>query len=435
MNENRPVAGVEERAAQRYAELYGQSKGVLMLAVDLFFVVDAGQIGDDHLSLFQQAYEQMHAAVPMMDPELVAHVLQMDLGRPVADLFAEFDEAPIARGSIGQVHRAVLPDGRAVAVKIQYPGVAEVIRADLSNPELVVSIWRYLQAAARMKTPNPREMASEVAARIAEQIDYRHEAANITEFSRLFSGHPYLRIPEVIDGWCGDRVLTMTYLDGLDWELARDADQGLRDAWAEAIYRFFCGSYRHGSLFHADPHPDNLRFGSDGSIGIVDFGCVQTLSEFRRRHFAALPRAAMSGTKQDIARAMIEAGFVWHNPVVTPDDLHRWWQPLLSPLVNPQPVRFGGPDFLDLARMMLLMQDHPQLGDMYIPSEHMFAARLSVSFMSTLVALGAQLHARGCIDDMDGVAEPVTEMGRQHIAWVHRRGLPFGLDDHTAHLR
>ncbi|MCX8553811.1 AarF/ABC1/UbiB kinase family protein [Mycolicibacterium mucogenicum] len=374
----------------------------------------------------------MYAAVPMMAPELVACIVETDLGLPAAELFAEFEYAPIAFGSIGQVHRAVLHDGRAVAVKIQYPGVADVIRADMSNPELVVSIWRYLQAAARMKMPNSREIANEIAARIAEQIDYRHEAANITAFSRLFAGHPYLRIPEVIDGRCGERVLTMTYLDGLNLEQARQADQDLRDSWAEAIYRFFCGSYRHGSLFHGDPHPDNLRFGTDGSIGIVDFGCVQTLSEFRRRHFAALPRAAMSGTKQDIARAMIEAGFVWSNPDVTPDDLHRWWQPLLSPLVNEQPVQFGGPDFLDLARMMLLMHDHPQLGDMHVPSEHMFAGRLSVSFMSTLVALGARFHARGCIDDMDGVAEPITDMGRQHIAWVRRRGLPFGLDDHTA---
>lgn len=423
-----------ELAEQRYAELYRRAKGVLMMVTRMFCVVDAELIGADELLPYEQAYKQMCEAVPMMEPRLVTHIVQMELGRSVDELFAEFDEVPIAFGSICQVHRAVLHDGRAVAVKVQYPGVADVIRADLSNPELVVSIWRYLQAAARVKMPNPREIAYEIAARISEEIDYRHEATNVTAFSRLFDGHPCVRVPEIIEGWCGDRVLTMTYIDGLDWDQARQADQELRNTWGETIYRFFCGSYRHGSLVHGDPNPDNLRFGVDGSIGIVDFGCIQALSESRRRHLVALPRAAMSGTKHDIVRAMIEAGFTWNVSGVTADDVQLWWQPLMLPLVNPQPVDFGSADFRQIARTMMHIHDHPEMGDMRVPPEHIFASRLSVPWLAILVALGAEVHSRGCIDDMDGVAEPITALGRLHVAWVRRRGLPFGLNDRPAGL-
>ena len=215
-----------------------------MKAGQMLSMVDASAIGSGGFSPYQKALTRLQANAPPMDPALAQDVLQADLGRPADELFAEFTEQPMAAASIGQVHRAVLHDGREVAVKIQYPGAAEAIRDDLANTELLATFLRLLYSASgTAMRPDLRQMTREIAARISEEIDYRHEAANITAFSELYRDHPFIRIPEVIDEASGDRVLTMTYLDGMDWAAAQQADQELKNTWAEVIFRFVHGSY------------------------------------------------------------------------------------------------------------------------------------------------------------------------------------------------
>ena len=237
-----------QRTAQRYAELLGHSKGVLMKAAQIFSMVDAGAIGNGELSPYQKALTRLQADAPPMNPQLAKDVLHADIGRPAAEVFAEFSDEPMAAASIGQVHRAVLPDGRQVAVKIQYPGVLEAIRGDLANGELLTTFLSFATSISGSAIPDTRAATREIAARISEEVDYRHEAENITAFSDLYRGHAFIRVPEVISQACGDRVLTMTYLDGLDWAAAQHADQDLKNTWAEVIWRFAGGAYRHANL-------------------------------------------------------------------------------------------------------------------------------------------------------------------------------------------
>jgi predicted unusual protein kinase regulating ubiquinone biosynthesis (AarF/ABC1/UbiB family) len=105
--------------------------------------------------------------------------------------------------------------------------------------------------------PDPLVITREIAVRISEEVDYRHEASNIATFSALYRDHPFIRIPDLVREACGDHVLIMTYLDGMNWTEALQADQDLKNMWAEVIWRFVTGSYRHAYLFHADPHPGN----------------------------------------------------------------------------------------------------------------------------------------------------------------------------------
>lgn len=186
-----------------------------------------------------------------MDAALARQVVEDDLGRPISAMFASFTDEPMAAASIGQVHRAVLHDGRDAVVKIQYPGVAQAIRDDLSNTELLATMFRFAAGAASTLgtiLPDVAPIAAEISERISEEIDYRREAAHITAFSALWRDHPYVRVPELISAASGDRVLTMTYLDGLDWAAAQDADQSTKDTWSEVIARFVTGSYRHGHV-------------------------------------------------------------------------------------------------------------------------------------------------------------------------------------------
>jgi predicted unusual protein kinase regulating ubiquinone biosynthesis (AarF/ABC1/UbiB family) len=425
------VGRFHERTAERYTELLGHSKGVLMKAGQFFSMVDAAAVGSGELSPYQNALARLHTDAPPMDPRLAKEVLHDDLGRPLDAVFAKFSDEPMAAASIGQVHRALLHDGRQVAVKIQYPGAAEAIRDDLANTELLTTFFRFVASAAGGgMQADLRQMTQEITARIVEEIDYRHEAANITMFSKLYHGHPFIRVPEVIDEASGDRVLTMTYLDGLDWAAAQRADQDLKDSWGEVILRFATGSYRHANLLHADPHPGNYCFGLDGTVGFVDFGCVKVLPEHERRCFLLMFRAAVEGRKHDLHRLMAESGFLAADSGLAADDVYQWWAGLCHESLAPQPATYNEDTARRATRgLVAFSADHP-IRRMFVPDDFVFVNRLFLSINTICGALGATVHVRALAEDMDGLAEPITPLGKQHIAWVRRRGLPFGLEHH-----
>jgi predicted unusual protein kinase regulating ubiquinone biosynthesis (AarF/ABC1/UbiB family) len=425
------VERFHERTAERYADLLGHSKGVLMKAGQIFSMVDASFLGNGELSPYQAALTRLQADAPPMDPALAKEVLQADLGRPVDELFAEFTDEPMAAASIGQVHRAVLHDGRQVAVKIQYPGAAQAIRDDLANTELLDTFFRLAASASGTAMPDLRHATHEIAARIAEEIDYRHEAANVTAFGELYRDHPFIRVPEVINEASGDRVLTMTYLDGLDWAAAQHADQDVKDTWAEVIWRFSVGSYRHANLFNADPHPGNYRFGLDGTVGFVDFGCVKILPERTRRALVEVGRAVIDGRTRDIRDLMAELGYFADGFTLSGEEAHQWMAEIFYEVLVPQPVAFTE----DTARRAIhafidvRSPNHP-IRRVSSPDDLVFFTRINLGINTICATLRATVHLRSIMDDMDGVAEPITPLGKLHDAWARERGLPHGLEPH-----
>jgi predicted unusual protein kinase regulating ubiquinone biosynthesis (AarF/ABC1/UbiB family) len=418
-----------ERTAERYTELLGHSKGALMKIGQMMSMVDAQGLGTGGFAPYQQALIRLQADAPPMAPVLVHEVLDAELGSAVKQ-FADFTDEPIAAASIGQVHRAVLRDGRQVAVKIQYPGVAQAIRDDLANTELVTTFLRFAMSAAGL-TPDIRAVAREAKARISEEVDYRHEAATIAKFSELYRGHPFIRIPEVVPEASADRILTMTYLGGMDWAAAQQADQDLKNTWAEAILRFSYGNYRHANLLHADPHPGNYRFDPDGTVGFVDFGCVKVLPEGPRWRWVAMVRAAIEGRTTDLRDLMVQVGFLTTDSPLTGDELHQWWSELLyETVVLPQPVTFT-PETTErlIHGIAPLRADHP-VARMTVPEDFALTTRAQLAITNVCATLRATLPLRAISDDIDSVAEPITPLGKLHHAWVRERGLPGALDHH-----
>ncbi len=426
------VERFHERTAERYADLLGHSKGVLMKAGQLLSMIDTGCIGDGGLSPYQNAMTRLQSDAPPMDPDLAKQVVCTELGRSTDQLYEEFDDEPFAAASIGQVHRAVLPDGRQVAVKIQYPGVAEAIRADLANTELLATFLRVaVSVAGTGIQPSLRNATREIAARISEEVDYCREAANITAFHDLYRGHPFIRVPEVIAEASAERVLTMTYLPGLDWIDAVQAEQPLKDTWSEVIVRFVLGSYRHANLVHADPHCGNFRFAPDGTVGFLDFGCVKVLPEPQRRRFVQIARAVIEGRPKDLRELMFASGYFSADQWVTAEDLFDWSAQILHETRQPQPARYTR-DTSRRAIKSILDAGSPDhvARHMTIPEDYVFFARLTLNVASVCAELHATHYARSIYDDMDGVAEPVTALGEAHCEWVRRRRLPFGMDQH-----
>jgi predicted unusual protein kinase regulating ubiquinone biosynthesis (AarF/ABC1/UbiB family) len=420
-----------ERTAERYADLLGHSRGVLMKAGQLMSLLDTRALGTGGFQHYQTALTKLQADAPPMHPALVRDVLHTELGAAV-DHFDDFTDEPVAAASIGQVHRAVLRDGRHVAVKIQYPGVAQAIRDDLANTELIATFLRFATAASGM-TMDVRNVAREAAARISEEVDYRHEAATIGAFGDLYQGHPFIRIPDVVDELSGDRVLTMTFLDGMDWAAAQHADQDLRNIWAEVIMRFAYGNFRHANLLHADPHPGNYRFHVDGTVGFVDFGCVKVIPEVQRWRMAAMNRALQEGRKEDVRDIMVLAGYLTADSDLTAEDVYQWQAELLFETMasTPQPVTYTDASIDRVVRSLFDVRntDHP-VARMSVPDDYVFAARLQLAVSSVCAGLNATLPVRAIVTDFDGAGEPTTELGKLHHAWVRERGLPSALDHH-----
>jgi predicted unusual protein kinase regulating ubiquinone biosynthesis (AarF/ABC1/UbiB family) len=424
------VERFHERTAERYAEALGHSKGVLMKAGQIISMVDARAVGTGGFWPYQKAMSRLQADAPPMHPALVHEVLSAELG-PAVRHFAEFSDEPMAAASIGQVHRAVLTDGCQVAVKIQYPGVARAIRDDLANAEFLATFLRFATAAAGIKA-DVRAAAREATARISEEVDYRHESANILVFGELYRGHPFIRIPEVVATASSERVLTMTHLDGMDWAQAQHADQDLKNTWAEAISRFNWGSLRHGNLLHADPHPGNYRFNTDGTIGVLDFGCVKILPERQRQQLIAMTRATLEGRKADLRDCLVQAGFLDADSDLTADELYHWQSQLFYEAINmPQPATYTPDTTNRVMRGIFDQRDpHHPMARMHAPDDFVFLSRTQLAIGSICAALNFTAPVRSIWDDMDGICEPITELGKLHHAWVRERGLPGALDHH-----
>jgi ubiquinone biosynthesis protein len=210
----------------------------------------------------------------------VEKVIEEDLGLTIAQLFAEFDEKPVAAASIGQVHRATLPNGKQVAVKVQRPGAPRQIEADVA---LLYQAARIAKERVRaLDFIDVQQLVDEFARSIRHELDYRLEARNAATFHRNFAGHPHVRVPKVFWSYTRTRVLTLEWLDGIQvadldpehWSLEdrRDIAYLMTETWMTMIFR-------HG-FFHGDPHPANvLVLGSPDQIGLVDFGAVGKLTD------------------------------------------------------------------------------------------------------------------------------------------------------------
>src|SRR5580700_6223767 len=259
----------QERLAERYAEVLGDMKGAVMKVGQILSFVDVdGVVPASSRELFQSTLARLQGDVPPLASNEIDDVIHAELGARPEEIFAFFSPRPVAAASMGQVHMARLADGTELAVKVQYPGVSDAVRADLANTKLLASVIR---AGLALLGPgatkvDPRMMVEEIRDRVVDELDYTIEAANQQEFFSLYDGHPFIHIPAVYPELSTGRVLTSDYVHGMRWSAASSAGHAIRSHWGETIFRFvFASLHRHG-IFNADPHPGNYLFHEDGSV-------------------------------------------------------------------------------------------------------------------------------------------------------------------------
>lgn len=232
--------------------------------------------------------------------EVVA-IVESELERSLSESFREFEPTPIASASIGQVHRAVLHDGRVVAVKVQHPGIERAVENDLLNARLI----ERLAGTLVPKGFDVDRVFDEVSARLREELDYRIEAEHQMRFVRIHHKESDVIIPSVIRSHSTRRVLTTEFFAGRTLEEAIEASSlEQRQAYATTLWRFVFRSILVGGDFNADPHPGNYLFAEVPRIVFLDFGCVQRLSARRRQTARAVHEAAVARDEQAFADAV-----------------------------------------------------------------------------------------------------------------------------------
>ena len=258
-------AEFEMKTTEEVVASLGNLKGAMMKVGQMASYLDLGLPENT-----RQTLAQLQTDAPPMSGELAASVIVDELGNHPNELFAEWDSVPIASASIGQVHRAITHDGDAVAVKVQYPGVAEAIESDLRTNDA-------LFGALRMMFPgiDTTTITAELRDRLSEELDYTLEAKNQKYFAEYFDGHPFINVPKIFDDYSSRKVMTSELVVGSSFNEVLTWSQVEKNLAAETLFRFTFGSIYRLAAFNGDPHPGNYIFHGEGRITFLDFGLVK----------------------------------------------------------------------------------------------------------------------------------------------------------------
>jgi predicted unusual protein kinase regulating ubiquinone biosynthesis (AarF/ABC1/UbiB family) len=278
-----------EKAAEQFAESLGTLRGLAAKIGQTLSYVD-GILPEAQRETYEKALGTLRAAAPSSSAASIRELVEAELGAPLEQLFAEWSPEPFASASIGQVHRARLPDGRDVAVKVQHPGIDRALESDLGN----VSMFEGLLAVVGPKKLDAGRIIEVVRQRFLEELDYGLEASHQAYFASVHAGDESIRIPQVIAERSAKRVLTSEFIHGKTLEEAATAPAERRTAYARALWRFVFKGNLIGGRFNADPHPGNYLFHDDGGVTFLDFGCVQPLGSFDLEHALRAHHAAIA---------------------------------------------------------------------------------------------------------------------------------------------
>jgi predicted unusual protein kinase regulating ubiquinone biosynthesis (AarF/ABC1/UbiB family) len=401
------------RTATDVANELGNMKGALMKLGQLASVIADGLPDEARAAL-----ATLQADVPPMAPSLVDEVVRDELGARPDDVFLEFDPEPVAAASIGQVHRAVTRAGHRVAVKVQYPGAAEAITADLDNAELLYG----LASAVALPGLDPRELVDELRDRMGEELDYRIEAANQQRFADRFAGHPFIHVPGVLAELSGERVLTTDWVDGVSFAEVESADDDVRQHTAEVLFRFAQANVLRYRSFNGDPHPGNYRFGANGTVAFLDFGLVKEWDVDEFAGLMAVLDPVLDSDPELLVARMESAGFLREGHDLSAEQV---WDSVSAPYEPYLHDEFTfTPSFAADAMRTIGDPTGPNravLRALRLPRSFVILNRVLWGMGGVLGRLGARNRWRAILDEYRLGGPAATPLGEAEAAWLARR--------------
>ena len=408
--------------AKQIVAVLGTMKGAAMKLGQVMSFLDVGLVAEEYREEFQLELAKLRDAAPTVSFKQMKRVIEEDLEESISDVFASFDEEPIAAASIGQVYKATLKrDGRQVAVKVQYPGVAGAVRADMQNLDMILRLLKRMAPGMDAKA-----IAMEIKERIVEELDYELEAQNQRSLARIFAGHPFIVIPDVIVSLSRERVLVSEFVSGVGFEEIKGRAQAERNRVGEIVFRFFLGClYRHRQ-FSGDPHPGNFMLMDDGRVAFLDFGLFKRMEAEPVALELACQRAVVEGDAVKLHGLLAQSGFLPVPERVDPDDLLAymidsiWWYTTADEVVQLTP---------DIATQVMIESSDPRsqhfksMRHQDMRPEHLFGRRMEMLTLAVLSQLQAGNNWHRIAREWMYGDEPVTELGRQEADFYGHSGV------------
>ena len=322
---NAVLSEVQRRTADQIFSVLGQLKGGAMKFGQAMSIFEAA-LPEELIGPYRETLVKLQDSAPPMPPDTVHRVMVEEFGPEWRQQFTSFEDKPAASASIGQVHRAVWADGQEVAVKLQYPGAAKALTADLRQIARLARLFGTLAPGLDVKP-----LVQELQDRVAEELDYNLEAGAQSVFATEFDDDPQIVVPDVLA--YTEHALVSTWLES-DHSLAQVITAGTqeeRDRYGEAYVRFlFAGPTRTGML-HADPHPGNFRIMPDGRLGVVDYGAVARLPGGLPEPIGRLLRYAVDGEFDLVLEGLRDEGFLKRTTDLDSDTIARYIGPFVEP--------------------------------------------------------------------------------------------------------
>jgi predicted unusual protein kinase regulating ubiquinone biosynthesis (AarF/ABC1/UbiB family) len=427
-NVARSEEGGRERLEQRHLETamkmvgaLGQMKGAAMKLGQFASFIDTEFIPEEYREIYQEQLAKLRTDAPPMPWAKVEKVLSEEYdGEPVTELFGEFEQEAFAAASIGQVHRAELLDGRPVAVKVQYPGIAEALEADLRNAGTLVRLARAVAPGLDAKA-----IAHELRERVMEELDYEYEAQNQRSFSRAYRDHPFIYVPDVITRLSRRRVLVTELVEGLGFEQIKQLPHEERSRFGEIVFRGSFGSIYHLQHFNADPHPGNYILMEDGRVAFLDFGMTKKLDReqivLEQKVFDAIVRDDVEGMRA----ALHDLGFVKNPSKLDAERLMEHVMAVGGWYLEDREIEIGA------RRVMKIIESTNDPRSEYfdlmrresLPADELMGRRMEIGVVAVLGQLRAKRNWHRIAREWVYADPPATELGEQEWAYFEERGV------------
>jgi predicted unusual protein kinase regulating ubiquinone biosynthesis (AarF/ABC1/UbiB family) len=400
------------QTAEDVADTLGAMKGVMMKIGQMASYVDGGLP-----PAVRHTLARLQDSVPPMSPQLAATVVEEELGAPPEHAFARWDPQPIAAASIGQVHRAVTLDGRAVAVKVQYPGITETIAADLRNVALLRRMLRFTAPAQDVDA-----LLTELRDRIGEELDYRREAGNQRLLAAYYDGHPTIHVPAIVSELSTRRIVTSELSGGARFAELASWPQHERDLAAETIYRFVFRSLYEVGAFNGDPHPGNYLFQGGGRVTFLDFGLVKHFTPAELQPLLQMARTVcVEHDHEAFRRSLEDAGFLRPGAPLSTQAIVEHLAVFYDTIREPGPLTITGDYASSVARRFFDLRS-PVAGYISVPRSYVILQRINLGLFAVLGELSATADWRAIAEEIWPFVQgpPSTPMGQAEAAWRAR---------------
>jgi predicted unusual protein kinase regulating ubiquinone biosynthesis (AarF/ABC1/UbiB family) len=318
-------AELMDKAAQQLFTVLGELKGGAMKVGQALSVMEAA-IPEQYGKPYREALTKLQREAPPLPAPKVHRVLDAQLGTKWRERFSSFEDTPVASASIGQVHRAVWSDGRDVAVKIQYPGADEALRADLKTMQRMVKVLKQLSPGADVQG-----VVDELIERTEMELDYRLEADNQRAFAKAYEGHPHFVIPHIVAS--APKVVIQEWIEGIPMSvIIREGTPEQRDLMGTRLFELTHDAPRRLEMMHGDAHPGNFMLLPDNKMGVIDFGAVAPLPGGLPIELGLMLRYALNKDYDNLLPTMEKGGFIQKGEQVSVRDIDEMLRQHVEPV-------------------------------------------------------------------------------------------------------